>query len=338
MNTQLTLSYAINRFLMEDRAASTRNTYRSVLVKAQTFFGPDRFVGLITREDILQYVDSLRNQTERYAEHPRRPPDHGGLSPSTIEKRIKTLTTFFNWLEREGFIEVSPARNLKLRRYHRPPGTSRAATPKELQAVLAVAEAKARLGNFKHLAIFLFLCDTGCRAGEAADLLIGNLHIPQLGAWVLGKGDKMRPVFFGQRTATALSTWLDKHPNPVPDAQLFALQDGSVLSQVIRRMAQEAGLKRPLAAHAIRHRVGQVWATARMGEQTTQLKLGHDDPAVTIEMYYNQTYDHVQQASVELSLASIYGLPSEPVRMAGPQFAPLQAQRQIESGARLIQK
>jgi hypothetical protein len=52
------------------------------------------------------------------------------------------------------------------------------------------------------------------------------------------------------------------------------------------------------------------------------LALGHDTPAVTIEMYYT-TYDHVQQASTELALASIYGLPTEPKRLAKPFFAPL---------------
>jgi site-specific recombinase XerD len=333
MNNTLTLSAAVARFLLEDRAPSTRDTYRSVLSKALDFLGGDKHISLVTREDILEYVEHLRSQTERYADHPRRNVTAGGLSPKTIEKRVKTLTTFFNWLEEEGYIEVSPARRLKLRRFQRPPGASRAATPKELQAILAVAEAKARLGNHKHLAVFLFLCDTGCRAGEAADLLIGNLHTSQLGAWVVGKGDKLRPVFFGQRTAAALRAWIERHPSPAPDARVFDLQDARVLSQVIHRMAQSAGITRPIGAHAIRHRVGQVWASARMGEQATQLKLGHDDPAITIEMYYNQTYDHIQQASIELSLASIYGLPSEPARMVGPQFAPMPTQQNTDNSS-----
>ena len=326
MNKPLTLSAAVERFLLEDRAPATRVSYRQDLDLAMRFFGPDRGIDLVTRQDILHWVDHLRGQAERWSDHPSRPTTRGGLSPKTIEKRVKTLVTLFNWLERDGCIPASPGRNLKLKHYKRPPGSSKAAMPDDLQAMLAVAEAKAKLGNPKHLALFLFICDTGCRAGEVADLLIGNLHITQLGAWVSGKGDKVRPVFFGQRTAAALSAWLDRHPHPAPDARVFDFASGGCVSTTIRRLGYDAGIDHPIGAHAIRHRVGQVWASARVSEQMTQLKLGHDAPAVTIEMYYNTTYDHVQQVSTELSLASIYGLPSEPVRLARPMFAPLQAQ------------
>jgi hypothetical protein len=40
-------------------------------------------------------------------------------------------------------------------------------------------------------------------------------------------------------------------------------------------------------------------------------------------MYYNTTWDQVQQASCDLSLAAIYGLPEEPIkRLAGPTVFP----------------
>ncbi|NLX10075.1 MAG: tyrosine-type recombinase/integrase [Chloroflexi bacterium] len=228
------------------------------------------------------------------------------------------MVTFFRWLENEEYLERSPASNLKVRRYQRPPGSSKAATPDELRAILRVAEAKAALGKPLHLAVFLFLCDTGCRAGEAASLTIENLLLDQGGAWVTGKGDKTRPVFYGPRTADALRAWLDVHPNPTPSASVFRMRAESI-SQVIARLAKAAGITRNLGAHAIRHRVGQVWASARMGEQATQLKLGHDDPSITVEMYYNTTWDYVQQASEQLTLAAIFGLPSEPLTLRPPQ-------------------
>jgi uncharacterized protein YqiB (DUF1249 family) len=52
-----------------------------------------------------------------------------------------------------------------------------------------------------------------------------------------------------------------------------------------------------------------------MSEQATQLKLGHDSPTITMEMYYNTTYDHVAHASRTLSLAAIYGVPNEPMHI-----------------------
>jgi site-specific recombinase XerD len=326
------LREALQLFLMEDRAPSTNDSYSGVLRKALAFFGPERDIDLITREDVQRYVQHLREQNTRYEGHSQRPPESGGLSPKTIEKRVKTLVTFFRWLQDNGHRTDNPAGNLRLRRYQRPPGSSKAATPDELQAILHVAEAKATTGKPKHLAVFLFLADTGSRAGEAASLLIGNLDLKQMGAWVLGKGDKLRPVYYGHQTTTALRAWLEVHPHPVADDIVFGMTADS-LSQVIARLAQQAGIERPIGAHAIRHRVGQVWAAARMSEQATQLKLGHDDPAVTVEMYYNTTWDQIQRASLELALAAIFGLPSEPTRLQAPMTPPASRETERLSGA-----
>lgn len=323
----MNLENLVRLFLLEDRAISTRMTYERVLNPAVRFFGPGREIALVTREDILRYIAQLWEQPARYANHPRRPAEQGGLAPRTVEKQVKTLVTFFRWVVSHGYCDQNPAENLRLRRFQRPPGSSKAATPQELQALLRIAEAKARLGKTKHLAILLFLADTGSRAGEAASLTIANLLLDQLGAWVVGKGDKMRPVFYGPRTADVLRTWLDEHPHPTPDALVFDMRTASALSQVIERLAQNAGIKRPLHAHAIRHRVGQVWSSAKLGEQATQMKLGHDDPAVTIEMYYNTTWEHIQVASQDLSLAAIFGLPSEPPRLSAPVSWPNQHRR-----------
>ena len=316
------LEQALDLFLIEDRAPATNDTYRKVLHKAVLFFGPERDLDLVTREDVLRYIRHLRDQRVRYEGHTRHPLVPGGLSPKTVEKHIKTLACFFHWLQDHGYRSDNPTADLQLRRYQRPPGSSKAATPEELQAILRVAEGKAATGKPKHLALFLFLADTGCRAGEAASLRIGNLDLTQMGAWVLGKGDKLRPVFFGPKTAAALEAWLAMHPHPTGKTESVFGMSADSISQVIARMAQVAGIERPLGAHAIRHRVGQVWSTAKMGEQATQLKLGHDDPTVTVEMYYNTTWAHVQRASRDLSLASIFGLPSEPPHLAPPMTSP----------------
>ncbi len=310
----LTLSDALDLFLLEDRAPSTRETYRKVLTKALMYFRPSTPLAEVNREDILRYIEHLRQQPARYANHPRRATEQGGLSPKTVEKNVKTLVTFFRWAQQQGFRETNPAVNLKLRRYQRPPGSSKAATPEELKAILEVAKAKAVLGKPLHLGILLFVADTGARAGEAASLTVGNLNLDTLDAWVIGKGDVMRPLFFCDITAQALRDVLAQMPECTPDTSVFGMTADS-LSQVINRMAREAGIKRPIGSHAVRHRVGQVWSGARLGERATQMKLGHEDPAVTIEMYYNTTWDHIRQASQELGLAAIYGVPTEPERL-----------------------
>jgi integrase/recombinase XerD len=315
------LNCALENFLLEDRADSTNATYRKVLSRALNFFGPDREAGEITKPDILLYVQHLREQEVRYEFHPTRQTERGGLSPRTVEKHVKSLTTFFRWCADNGYCEVTPVDKLRLRRFQRPPGVTKAATQAELQAILRFAQAKAITGHPKPLAIFLFLADTGCRAGEAASVAIGNLSLETGSAWVLGKGDKLRPVFFGPRTAEALGKWLAVHPRPIADEFVFPLTADS-LSQVIARMAQQSGIERPIGSHAIRHAVANAWKLAKINVEAIQLKLGHDDVVTTMKMYGNTEWDYVRHISQQLELAAIDGPRPAPFVLGAPRILP----------------
>lgn len=315
------LSEALKLFLLEDRAATTNATYRKVLKPAFAFFGNDREVGEVDREDVLRYVAYLRERAVRYENHPRRKTERGGLSPRTIEKHVRSIVTFFHWSADNGFCAVNPADRLRLKRYQRPPGVTKAAAQVELQAILKQAEAKAVTGHPKPLAIFLFLVDTGCRAGEAADMVIGNLSLDDGSAWVLGKGDKLRPVFFGARTAEALRRWLAVHPHPVAEESVFQMTADS-LSQVVARMAQRAGIERPIGAHAIRHAVANAWKLAKINIEAIQLKMGHDDVVTTLKMYGNTEWDYVRHTSRELELAALDGPRPTSFNLKAPRVLP----------------
>jgi site-specific recombinase XerD len=315
------LNEALRVFLLEDRAVSTNETYRKVLGRALDFLGHDRDIDLITKEDVLRYVQHLREQTVRYASHPSRQVEHGGLSPRTVEKHAKSLTTFFRWLVENGYCAANPADKLRLRRFQRPPGVTKAATQAELQAILRLAEAKAVTGHPKHLAIFLFLADTGCRAGEAASVVIGNLSLETGSAWVLGKGDNLRPVFFGPRTAEALRQWLAVHPRPIAEEMVFQMTSDSI-SQVISRLAEQAGIERPLGSHAIRHAVASAWKLAKVNIEAIQLKLGHDDVVTTLKMYGNTEWDYVRHVSQQLELAAINGPRPTSFILSAPRVLP----------------
>lgn len=319
-----TLVEAVDTFLLEDFATSTRKYYQTALRKTLKFFDPDQPVKKLTRSDVLLYIRALRDQDERYVGHPRRPVQRGPLSPRTISKYFESLSALLAWCVKRGYLKTNPADGIDLRRSDRPAGTSRAATPEELQAIRAVAEAKAKLGRPQHLALFLFFCDTGARAGEADSLVADNLFLDQGMAWVIGKGDKMRPIFFGPETADALRVWMEVH-KPEAHEKVFAM-DGNSASQVITRMAEKAGIVRPLGAHSIRHRVGQVWAQFA-NIQEVQLKLGHEDPAITIEYYYNTPWESIMNLTTKMALAALYGIPTERVRLPTPRIMPLPLQK-----------
>lgn len=309
------LTEAVELFLARDIAPSTVHSHRRDLASFMATVAPTLPVEAVTEHDINRWIRLMREQDTRYATHPRIPTTAGGLSPMTVEKRIKTVRALFNWLVRIGELETSPFRGVTTRRAKRPTATSKAVTRDELQAIHRIALARAHLGKPKALAIFLFLVDTGCRAGEAAGLTLERLHLDGGYAWVLGKGDTLRPVFFVEETAEAIRRWLAVRPDKPGDTRVWQMKADS-LSQVIYRMAQTAGIPRPIHAHAIRHAVGRTWAQSVPNEQLTQLKLGHENPSVTIQHYYNSRRDDVQRMSQQLGLAALYGtqdcLPAKP--------------------------
>ncbi len=166
---------------------------------------------------------------------------------------------------------------------------------------LAVLESYT-LWKVRDRAILLFLADTGCRAGGAAKLKLQDLDIDHLKAMVTEKGEKTRPVWFGEKTATALRKWLLKR-GPRPHDFVFCGDNGPLLpasiSQVIRRASYATDI-RSLGSHSLRHRKGFQLADARVAVTVAATALGHENPMTTMENYWPNDYARAEQAIREL--------------------------------------
>jgi len=310
------LQDAFQSFLAEDRAPATTETYRKVLGKLVAALGPERPLAHVSHEDLAFYFSRLRSRSLRYADHPRRPPERGRLSSATLTKHLKSARAFFNYCCRRGWLAESPAADVKLRRYSRPPGSSKALSPSDLRAMVAFARTK-RCHRERDHAILLFLADTGCRVGGCASLTLDGLRLSAFTAFLREKGDTPHRVFFGPETASALRRWLEIRPH-VPSRHVWINQYGQPfaangLSMMVRRVAQES-IGRSIGPHAIRHRVGQAWAGAGLNAELVALKLGHADIAVTLEHYFNQDFARLQAASSRLALVA---LQDDPLLSAG---------------------
>ena len=181
----LTLEQSIDLFLQRDLAPETIRTHKRVLKTFQDMLGVKLPVSAITVYDINRWIQSLRARKKKYADHPRRPTETGHLADETIRKNLKTVRSLFNWLIEIEVLTQNPAQKVKLRRSSALKPASKAVSPEELQAIKNVAAAKYIIGKPKHLAIFMFLVDTGVRAGEAATLTVKQLDIQKRRALVL---------------------------------------------------------------------------------------------------------------------------------------------------------
>lgn len=296
------LNEALDQFLLLDRAWSTRETYRKILVRFVADIGPGRPPDLVRPEDVHAYILKLRDREQKWGTHPTRPRVDEPLAAATIYKHVKTIKRFFNWCVERGYVELSPARYVICRRPVQPLGDGKAATGAEIAAILAETRRKPR-----DRAIVLLLAQSGARASEIAGLKIRNLVLDENRAIVDGKGSKRRDIYFLDDATAALRTWLPVRPD-VPHDYVFTSTRGrgklnpQAISQITRRLSRAAGLDRELGAHAFRHYVGTKLARERVALPIIQAWLGHSDPAITLQYQRSLDGDDIRAAGLVLSI------------------------------------
>lgn len=124
---------------------------------------------------------------------------------STVKTRYRGLARFAGWLVEEGELEESPLRGLS------PPEPDVKPVPvltdEELAALLKACMGKA-FADRRDEALIRLLLDCGPRVSEVVALDVEDLDLDQGMGLVRGKGRKVRPIYFGARTARALDRYL----------------------------------------------------------------------------------------------------------------------------------
>jgi site-specific recombinase XerD len=311
---------ALERFLLSleanDRSRATIDTYAWRVGHFLEFIETRDLVRLeaIGPEEVDVWAVSLRRQERRYADHPWRPAERGKLSAATIAGRIQAVKAFFVFCVERGYVERSPAHHLRRPRINQSVNgrNSKAMDPDDLASMLAVAEAKAKLGKPRDVALLCFLADTGCRVGELVSLTVDSLHLPAMDAVLNGKTGPVT-VDFGGRTAEALRAWLDVRPDVRhrfvftslsndPDSRGQPLTEVGVY-QVLRRLAAKAGVRGRFNPHSVRHLVGQLF-TDKANLELARRKLNHNQISTTADFYSHQDRERLKAATERFSLVS----------------------------------
>jgi site-specific recombinase XerD len=182
------------------------------------------------------------------------------VSSGSVLTRFRSLRVFFNWLLDTDEIAVSPmARMKEPRSTQRPPDVP---DDDEVRRLLRSLEGKS-FNDRRDLALFRFLFDTGARIGEAIGLGVDDVNESKLIATVRGKGDKLRPVPIGNRTAQALLAYRRERRKHryANSPMLFLGQRGPVTYHaayhIVRDRAAAVGLR--LHPHQTRHWLAHTW-------------------------------------------------------------------------------
>lgn len=197
-----------------------------------------------------------------------------GAAPSSARKYYASLQQLFRWLVEDGEIPTSPMERMS------PPHVPEMPVPvlstDDLARLLKACAGNA-FENRRDAAIIRMFLDTGIRAGELAGLTLEDLDAETQTAMVRGKGDRLRAVPYGAKTADALRRYL-RARRAHPQARLDALWLGgkgafreSGVSQMIKRRCADAGLE-PIHPHQLRHTFAHHWL-AQGGQEGDLMRL-----------------------------------------------------------------
>jgi len=272
---------------LEFERGLSRNTleaYRSDLLQYGAFL---RRAGRTALD--AQHSDLLRFLTELTAGFE----DHPGVAPTTLQRKIACLRSFYRHLRREGLLEADPTAKLKApRRSQRLP---KVLTRGEVAKLLSQPDGSdpAALRD-RALLETMYAC--GLRASEATALELLDVDLEAGVLRARGKGSKERMVPIGRQAVTALRAYVSggraKLVGLRDEPRLFVNQRGSGLTRqglykIVQRHARSAGLEDRMSPHTLRHTFATHLLAGGCDLRSLQEMLGHADVATT------QVYTHL---------------------------------------------
>jgi integrase/recombinase XerD len=216
------------------------------------------------------------------------------LSLGTQTRYLSVVRSFCGFLCRRSLTLMDASRGLVLPKVqrHLP---SVILTTHEVLRFLKAIDTRTPLG-IRDRAIFETFYSTGLRVGELVALIPADVDLAEGFLRVRrGKGGKARVVPLGDAAVHWIKRYLDTGRKGFsPAAPLFLssvrqqMMDRATLSQLVRRVARRAGLKKRVTCHTFRHTCATHMLRGRASLRHIQELLGHANATTT------QIYTHVE--------------------------------------------
>jgi site-specific recombinase XerD len=227
----------------------------------------------------------------------------GGLSPSSLARKVASLRSFYRMLREHGLIASNPADLLTLPK--RPRSLPHVLRPEDLAQLLDRIGAATPL-EFRDRAMLELAYASGLRAEELVRLTIDSVDFDSEQVRIEGKGSKTRLVPVGEPALRALQRYLERaRPALAHDDEraLLLSKSGRPLStsDVRRRLriwSMRAGLGGAVHPHALRHSFATHLLNGGADLRAIQEMLGHSSISTT------QVYTQVESARLRRAYTS----------------------------------
>ncbi|MFT5949827.1 MAG: integrase/recombinase XerC [Francisella sp.] len=271
-NITHTDSFLDNLLYHKNYSKETISNYKRDLKQLSDFIG-DADITTLSHQDILGWVKK----------------EHGkGSSPKTLQRKLSTIRSFFNFLINSEIVTTNPALNIKAPKASK--NLPKIINIDELSYLLDMTPANDL--QARDIASFDLLYSCGIRLSELSAIELKDINRSQNSIRVTGKGNKQRITYFGNKTIVSLDRWLAIRDKLNPQTNhLFISRDGKHLSNRSIQKRLEIFAQKYASKHIHPHMLRHSFASHVLDSSKDLLAvkdlLGHADISST------QIYTHL---------------------------------------------
>jgi integrase/recombinase XerD len=212
---------------------------------------------------------------------------------SSAARLLSSLKRFYRYSLRQGRVKADPT--LRIDSPKLPRGLPKSMTEEDVENLLGAPRVEMALG-LRDKAMLETLYASGLRVSELVALKLGQVSQDMGVVRVIGKGSKERLVPLGEEAIAWIRQYLKEARPELLSGRaaddLFVTARGSAMTRqmfwhLLRRYAAQAGLKKSVSPHTLRHAFATHLLNHGADLRVVQLLLGHSDISTT------QIYTHV---------------------------------------------
>ena len=220
-----------------------------------------------------------------------------GIGPRSLARILSGVRQFYRFLVLDGYMEDDPTELLESPKQ-----------PNHLPEVLSTAEVDlleqaidlSKWEGHRNRAIIEVLFSCGLRVSELINLKLSNLYVDEQFIRVMGKGSKERLVPISPRALEELNYWFSMRNEmsikPGEEDYVFLNRRGHHLTRtmiliMIKRYAAEAGIKKTISPHTLRHSFATSLLEGGADLRAIQAMLGHESIGTT------EIYTHIDTST-----------------------------------------
>ena len=284
MEEKMVRGYVRYLKLERNMSPNTLEAYQRDLEKLLTCMnGMDKHLLDVTLEDLQTFAAGLHDI---------------GVGPRSQCRILSGVRSFFHYLVVDGYRDDDPTELLES-----------PTLGEHLPEVLSTAEVDQleesidllKWEGHRNRVIIEVLFSCGLRVSELVNLRLSNLYLEERFVRINGKGSKERLVPISPRAIKELKLWFDDRRRmtikPGEEDYVFLNRRGAHLTRtmiliMIKRQAVEAGIKKTISPHTLRHSFATALLEGGADLRAIQAMLGHESIGTT------EIYTHIDMTTL----------------------------------------